>query len=167
MKMNLMKLKIISKISSKLIYSLIILSFKTDIFTKSFMRKQSFKSDNSLYKSTDASQHSEHILIYYYRVILSFLICNNVTPIEDTNGRTLQAASPDEISLVKFAEELGFLLKSRDLFNIEILTPNNKTIKYKILKNFPFSSEQKVLKLNYREWVYWYKIWTHWNSNFF
>jgi magnesium-transporting ATPase (P-type) len=141
--MNLKKSKKASKILSKP-FLLIISSFKTDIFTKGSVRLQSVKSDNSLYKSIDTVQNSENILIYYYRVILSFLVCNNVTPIEDANGRTLQAASPDEISLVKFAEQIGFVLKSRDLFNIEILTPNNKVIKYKILKNFPFSSEQKV-----------------------
>lgn len=142
-----MNLKISKKASKTLSkpFFLVIASFKTDIFTKNSMKLHSVKSDNSLYKSIDTAQNSENISIYYYRVILSFLICNNVTPIEDANGRTLQAASPDEISLVKFAEQIGFVLKKRDLFSIEILTPNNKVIKYKILKNFPFSSEQKVL----------------------
>ena len=43
----------------------------------------------------------------------ALVICNNVTPVQDEGVRVLQASSPDEIALVKFAEELGFLMKDR------------------------------------------------------
>jgi phospholipid-translocating ATPase len=41
----------------------------------------------------------------------ALILCNNVTPVLDDGIRVLQASSPDEIALVKFAEELGFTLK--------------------------------------------------------
>jgi phospholipid-translocating ATPase len=41
----------------------------------------------------------------------ALILCNNVTPVLDDGVRVLQASSPDEIALVKFAEELGFTLK--------------------------------------------------------
>lgn len=40
-------------------------------------------------------------------------LCNNVSPVMDSGERNLQASSPDEISLVKFAESLGYLLVER------------------------------------------------------
>jgi phospholipid-translocating ATPase len=43
----------------------------------------------------------------------ALVLCNNVTPVEDEGQRILQASSPDEIALVKFAEELGFLMRHR------------------------------------------------------
>jgi phospholipid-translocating ATPase len=41
------------------------------------------------------------------------IVCNNVTPVIDEGARILQASSPDEIALVRFAEELGFFMKER------------------------------------------------------
>jgi len=43
----------------------------------------------------------------------ALIICNNVTPVLDEGSRVLQASSPDEIALVRFAEELGFFMKER------------------------------------------------------
>ena len=76
-------------------------------------------------------------------VFLNFMLCNNVYPIHDNGERILQAASPDEVALVNFGEKLDFLLLKRDLQTIEIKYPNGKTNKFKILYNFPFSSESK------------------------
>jgi phospholipid-translocating ATPase len=46
--------------------------------------------------------------------MLALMICHNVTPVfEDDGERVLQGSSPDEITLVKFGEELGFKLKER------------------------------------------------------
>lgn len=33
----------------------------------------------------------------------ALIVCNNVNPVEDNGVRVLQASSPDEIALVKFA----------------------------------------------------------------
>lgn len=43
------------------------------------------------------------------------MICHNVTPVEEDDGSEgLQGSSPDEITLVKFGEELGYKLKERE-----------------------------------------------------
>lgn len=55
----------------------------------------------------------------------ALILCNNVTPVTDDGQRILQASSPDEIALVKFAEELGFLMKHREKNEIIITNPNN------------------------------------------
>ena len=67
-----------------------------------------------------------------------------MTPIEDESGRTLQAASPDEVSLVKFAESLGFTMHSRKIYEIQIKDPSGHITVFEIIKNFPFSSARKV-----------------------
>lgn len=100
--------------------------------------------NTSARKSQDHSLNSNIFEAFIYNFLVSFLICNNVTPIEDDSGRGLQAASPDEVSLVKFAEKMGFLLVERKLYEITIQTPSNEILKYEIIRNFPFSSERKV-----------------------
>ena len=46
--------------------------------------------------------------------IYSLIICHNVTPVLDEDVRGLQGSSPDELTLVGFAEELGFVLVERN-----------------------------------------------------
>ena len=47
-------------------------------------------------------------------MITSLILCHNVTPVVGNNGeRELQASSPDEVALVKFAESVGFKLDHR------------------------------------------------------
>ena len=48
-------------------------------------------------------------------MVTSLILCHNVTPVINNEGeRELQASSPDEVALVKFAESLGYFLESRD-----------------------------------------------------
>ena len=61
----------------------------------------------------------------------------------DEGVRVLQASSPDEIALVKFAENLGFIMREREKNEIVVLNPYDKEERYEILANFPFSSETK------------------------
>lgn len=75
--------------------------------------------------------------------ITSLVLCNNVTPIKESGQRTLQASSPDEIALVKIAEEFHMKLKSRDQNGIIIENVNKKNESYSILATFPFSSQTK------------------------
>lgn len=75
--------------------------------------------------------------------ILAMLLCNNVSPSFTNNVRILQASSPDEVSLVEYAESLGFEIVSRKLDSLVLKLPNEKTQSFKILQNFPFSSERK------------------------
>eukprot|EP00330_Aristerostoma_sp_ATCC50986_P006982 CAMPEP_0114601856 /NCGR_PEP_ID=MMETSP0125-20121206/24476_1 /TAXON_ID=485358 ORGANISM="Aristerostoma sp., Strain ATCC 50986" /NCGR_SAMPLE_ID=MMETSP0125 /ASSEMBLY_ACC=CAM_ASM_000245 /LENGTH=173 /DNA_ID=CAMNT_0001811505 /DNA_START=1113 /DNA_END=1634 /DNA_ORIENTATION=- len=48
-------------------------------------------------------------------MITALVLCHNVTPIIDEDGtKTFQASSPDEIALVKIAEDLDMYLEKRD-----------------------------------------------------
>lgn len=73
----------------------------------------------------------------------ALILCNNVTPVMDEGVRILQASSPDEIALVKFAETLGFVMKEREKNEIVVTNPISKEERYEVLANFPFSSETK------------------------
>ena len=55
---------------------------------------------------------------------------------------TYQASSPDEVSLVKFTEQVGITLYHRSFTTITLLTPIGEE-EYEILDIFPFSSERK------------------------
>ena len=55
----------------------------------------------------------------------------------------LQASSPDEVSLVNFAESLGFFMEARRPGSLTIRMPNGQTETFEILENFAFSSETK------------------------
>jgi phospholipid-translocating ATPase len=99
---------------------------------------------------------------------LALILCHNVTPVFTTvweeddpqegsapddqervprgvsrRNRDFQAASPDEIALVKFAETLGMVLLERDESSIKIKNAIGDEQEFEILENFPFSSETK------------------------
>jgi phospholipid-translocating ATPase len=76
--------------------------------------------------------------------INALALCHNVTPVVDKEGvKTFQASSPDEIALVKTAEDLGVILKDRNEHQITLINSIGIEEKYNILANFPFSSESK------------------------
>ena len=80
-------------------------------------------------------------------LILALSLCHNVTPVypnaDDPNEKEFQASSPDEIALVKFAEQLDMKLVDREELFIKLVNPNGEEEEYDILQNFPFSSESK------------------------
>lgn len=77
-------------------------------------------------------------------MISALVLCHNVTPvINNNNERELQASSPDEVALVKFAEELGYKLDSRTQQEVKIQNKKGIYEEYDILNCFPFSSETK------------------------
>ena len=84
-----------------------------------------------------------------FQIIRGMALCHNVSPVidEETNERSLQASSPDEIALVEFCESLGITLKSRNDKLIELVYQMDQNAsllqKYEILNIFPFSSETK------------------------
>lgn len=57
--------------------------------------------------------------------------------------KEFQAASPDEIALVRFSEQLGMILEDREELYVKIKDSNDVEHEYDILDNFPFSSETK------------------------
>ncbi|CAI5757959.1 unnamed protein product [Candida verbasci] len=77
-------------------------------------------------------------------LILTLALCHNVTPTFDDGELTYQAASPDEVAIVKYCESVGLKLLSRDRFSITLYHESSaKQLKFDILHNFPFSSETK------------------------
>ena len=70
-------------------------------------------------------------------------LCHNVTPVEENGERGYQASSPDEVALVKLAENLRIKLNERSQLRMQILNAMNVPEDYLILANFPFSSDTK------------------------
>lgn len=74
-------------------------------------------------------------------------LCHNVTPTypdpNDPSVIELQASSPDEVALVKFALSMNMRLLERDQTKIIIENAAGVEEKYDILANFPFSSDTK------------------------
>ncbi|CUM67621.1 uncharacterized protein PRCAT00005322001 [Priceomyces carsonii] len=81
-------------------------------------------------------------------IVLTLALCHNVTPTydneDDLTSVSYQAASPDEIAIVKFTELVGLKLFKRDRHSITLLhISNNQELKFEILYNFPFNSDTK------------------------
>jgi len=70
-------------------------------------------------------------------------LCHNVTPVEEDGVRGYQASSPDEVALVKLAENLKIKLNERSQMRMQVLNATDTPEDYEILANFPFSSETK------------------------
>lgn len=77
-------------------------------------------------------------------MVVTLALCHNVTPTFEDDELTYQAASPDEIAIVKFTESVGLSLFKRDRHSITLLHEHSgKTLEYKILQIFPFNSDRK------------------------
>lgn len=81
---------------------------------------------------------------YIVRDLITCLaVCHNVTPSIENNVKVYQASSPDEIALVKIAEQLNLTLVERDTTYITLLNPLKERERFKIEAIFPFTSENK------------------------
>lgn len=78
-------------------------------------------------------------------------LCHNVTPTEEDGETSYQAASPDEIAIVKFCESVGLRLFKRDRQLMTLLHSSGRTLQYDILYNFPFSSDTKRMGIVVRD----------------
>lgn len=82
-------------------------------------------------------------------LVLALALCHNVTPsTEEQGGRsiiTYQASSPDEIAIVRWAEQVGLRLLHRDRQTITLQSVDSSrvTVRVKILEVFPFTSAGK------------------------
>ena len=87
-----------------------------------------------------------------FNCVLTMVLCNNVTPILNKKNevKEFQASSPDEISLVEFAANLGVKLVFRSDNEIHVKNVD-KTEKFEILACFPFSSETKRMGIVVRD----------------
>lgn len=86
--------------------------------------------------------------------LLSIALCHTCIPEMDVNGSiTYQAASPDELALVRAAQELGYITIDRQISKISIKTfPNGPmgeplTEDYEILETIEFSSKRKRMSI--------------------
>ena len=61
----------------------------------------------------------------------------------DDGTITYQAASPDEVAIVKWTESVGLTLVYRDRIRMDLQTPDGTVVSYTILEIFPFTSESK------------------------
>lgn len=77
-------------------------------------------------------------------LITTLALCHNVTPTLEYGSITYQAASPDEIAIVKFTELVGLSLFKRDRHSITLIhNATGQYLNYEILQVFPFNSDTK------------------------
>ncbi len=88
---------------------------------------------------------SERVEGMVRKTVTAIALCHNVTPvIEEDGNRLLQAASPDEVALVKFSDSVGLKLEERTINQIVLnFVPTGTRETYTILNIFPFTSETK------------------------
>nr|CAD2203864.1 unnamed protein product [Meloidogyne enterolobii] len=79
-------------------------------------------------------------------------LCHNVTPIDEKGKATFyQAASPDEVALVQWTEQVGVKLAKRDLASMHLELSGNRIKSFQILHLFPFTSESKRMGIIVRD----------------
>ena len=85
-------------------------------------------------------------------VVTALAICHNVTPVQSVDDKLeYQAASPDEIAIVKWTASVGLSLHKRDRHFLQIQHSNSTLSTYKILYVFPFTSERKRMGIIVRD----------------
>eukprot|EP00922_Rhytidocystis_sp_ex-Travisia-forbesii_P071228 GHVS01106318.1.p1 GENE.GHVS01106318.1~~GHVS01106318.1.p1 ORF type:complete len:1183 (+),score=157.01 GHVS01106318.1:323-3550(+) len=75
--------------------------------------------------------------------MIAVSLCHNVTPVIDNGELVFQAASPDEVALVRFASEVGLCVSDRTEQSITLVLPTGQHTVFHILHCFPFNSETK------------------------
>ena len=125
-----------------------------DLFNKNLIPEEAGSISNSLKMSqkSELGESKRKKRIHRHRsklirdTITAMCLCNNVTPIvddKDPQKMTYQAASPDEVALVKFAVTLNMRLVGRTDKEIKIIDAADNTEEFEVLANFPFSSDTK------------------------
>jgi phospholipid-translocating ATPase len=88
--------------------------------------------------------------------VFALALCHNVTPNydnDDSDDDTVQyqAASPDEIAIVKWTASVGLRFIHRDRTTMQLKSTNGERFEYTILKLFPFTSERKRMGIVLRD----------------
>ncbi|KAL0084178.1 phospholipid-translocating P-type ATPase [Phycomyces blakesleeanus] len=78
-------------------------------------------------------------------IVQALALCHNVTPSFNLDEEiTYQAASPDEVAIVRWTEQMGMVLVHRDINTIRLrITATGEYLEFEILNVFPFTSESK------------------------
>jgi len=108
----------------------------------------------SFHQKPDAAfrlKRTRDISVRIREIVLALSICHNVTPVWEDGALEYQASSPDEMAIVKWTKSVGLTLTGRSLTALEIATPLNTTLTYKILHVFPFTSESKRMAIIVRD----------------
>ena len=94
-------------------------------------------------RSTDPDEEEEKKLLENFILLLA--LCHDVFPEKNKNDEIIyQGASPDEISLVKGAQQLGYEYQSKNFSEIKIFDQVHNVEKfYDIKVIFPFDSNRK------------------------
>lgn len=109
----------------------------------SFLMEYESKEDAVKNINVDRKDHEN--LSKLLKIARAMAICHNVTPVMDdvSRERVYQAASPDEVALVKFCETIKLELTERTEEKIVLRTPTGLVEEYEVLNIFPFTSETK------------------------
>ncbi|VDK63473.1 unnamed protein product [Onchocerca ochengi] len=133
-----------------------LLSDKTGTLTMNEMRFKKIHLGTVAFSSDAFEDVSRHILSAYsgklgrhsfssklQTAVEAIALCHNVTPTEENGQISYQAASPDEIALVRWSEQVGVRLAQRDLTSMQLQLSNGQAKSFQILHLFPFTSETK------------------------
>ncbi|KAL3998137.1 phospholipid-translocating P-type ATPase flippase family protein [Acanthocheilonema viteae] len=133
-----------------------LLSDKTGTLTMNEMRFKKIHLGTVAFSSDAFEDVSRHVLSAYsgklgrhsfssklQTAVEAIALCHNVTPTEENGQISYQAASPDEVALVRWTEQVGVRLAQRDLTSMQLQLSNGQTKSFQILHLFPFTSETK------------------------
>ncbi|BFZ55136.1 Putative aminophospholipid-translocase [Savitreella phatthalungensis] len=87
-------------------------------------------------------------------LVTALAVCHNVTPshsLDSTDTLDYQAASPDELAIVKWTSTIGLTLIGRDRTSLKLRRGANDFQDYEILHVFPFTSDTKRMGIVVRE----------------
>lgn len=124
-----------------------------------YVKKNSFATDNNP-KLKSESKSRRDMGQRVYDLVSTMALCHNVTPSIEEGELTYQAASPDEIAIVKYTETVGLSLFKRDRTSITLMQElNHMPLYYDILQVFPFNSDTKrmgVIVFDKQKNEYWF-----------
>ncbi|ODV60060.1 aminophospholipid-translocating P4-type ATPase NEO1 [Ascoidea rubescens DSM 1968] len=93
-------------------------------------------------------------------LITTLAICHNVTPTIEDGILNYQAASPDEIAIVKYTESVGLSLYKRDRNSVTLVHHvSSNSLHFDILQVFPFNSDTKrmgIIVKDKQKQEYWF-----------
>lgn len=85
-------------------------------------------------------------------IVTTLAICHSVTPSYEDGHIEYQAASPDEIAIVKWTASVGLSLFKRDRTSMTLIhQATNASLDYEILYVFPFNSDNKRMGIIVRD----------------
>lgn len=76
-------------------------------------------------------------------LLLAMCLCNNVIPCKENEALGYISSSPDEMAMVRWAEQIGITLWGREMQSIEVKMADGHIEKYGLLHTIRFTSETK------------------------